>query len=54
MDTKYYCEHQCTCNILLFKYLMSKLIDLHMDWETFNKLPALEQSGAANIYEGIF
>ena len=33
---------------------MSKLIDLHMDWETFNKLPALEQSGAANIYEGIF
>ena len=45
MNTKYYREHQCTYNILVFTYLMmSKPIYLLMAWEKFNYLLALEQS----------
>ena len=43
VNTKYCCEHQCTCNILMFTYLMmSKMIYLLMDWKKCNLLVALE------------
>ena len=38
INSKYYHEHQATCNILIkFTYLMAlELLYLLMDWETFN------------------
>ena len=44
-NSKYYHEHQRTCNVLTkFTYLIaSKLLYLLMDWETFNLLSSLEQ-----------
>ena len=37
VNSKYYCEHQCTCDNLMFMYLMiSKLLHLLMNWEAFN------------------
>ena len=37
VNSKYYPEHQHTCDILKFIYLMaSKLLYLVMDWETFS------------------
>ena len=37
VNSKYYCENQCTCDILMSLYLIVlKLLYLLMDWETFN------------------
>ena len=45
VNSKYYHEHQRTCDILIkFTYLIaSKLLHLLIDWETFNQLSALKQ-----------
>ena len=38
MNSKHHREHQRTCDILMFMYLMvSKLLYLLMDWETLIK-----------------
>ena len=37
MNSKHSRENQCTCDILMFIYLMvSKLLYLHMDMEIYN------------------
>ena len=37
VNSKYYRENQCTCDILMFLYLMaSKLLYLIMHWVRFN------------------
>ena len=36
MNSKYYRENQCTCDILTFRYLM--LLKWLWDWETFNSV----------------
>ena len=37
VNSKYYREHQRSCSILIFAYLMApKLLYLLMDWEIFN------------------
>ena len=61
VDSKYDCEHQYTCNILImFFYLMiSKLIYLLSEHETVDQFLALEQVRGilrtpSNIYNRMF